>query len=118
MVNDGGSSQGGSWGDFDNDDDLDLFVANFGENNFLYRNDGNGNFVKITSGPVVNDGGHSRGSSWGDFDNDGALDLFVANVGGNNFLYRNEGSGHFVKIASGPVVNDGREFIRRQLGGL
>ena len=33
-------------GDFDNDGDLDLFVANFDENNFLYRNDGSGDFVK------------------------------------------------------------------------
>ena len=79
VVNDGGSSYGSSWGDFDNDGDLDLFVANERENNFLYRNDGSGNFAKITNGPVVNDGGSSYGSSWGDYDNDGDLDLFVAN---------------------------------------
>ena len=43
---------------------------------FLYRNDDSGNFVEITSGPVVNDDGNSFGGSWGDFDNDGDLDLF------------------------------------------
>ena len=67
--------------------------------NFLYRNNGSGNFVKITSGPVVNDGGDSHGSSWGDFDNDGDLDLFVANAGENNFLYLNHGnSNNWVNI--------------------
>ena len=47
-------------------------------------------FSRITGGPVVNDGGRSVGSSWGDYDNDGDLDLFVANdgfSGENNFLY-------------------------------
>ena len=77
----GGNLFGGNWGDFDNDGALDLFIANFGANNSLYRNDGSGNFVRITSGPVVNDGGFSLGSSWGDFDNDGDLDLFVTNEG-------------------------------------
>ena len=110
VVNGGGDSQGSSWGDFDNDGNLDLFVANYDEDNFLYRNDGSGNFVKITSGPMVNGGGDSQGSSWGDFDNDGNLDLFVANgFGEDNFLYRNDGSGNFVKITSGPVVSDGGE---------
>ena len=79
--------EGSSWGDFDNDSDLDLFVTNeFRQDNFLYRNDGSGNFMKITSGPVVNDGGKSQGGSWGDFDNDDDLDLFVANFGANNFF--------------------------------
>ena len=90
VVNDGGSSSGSSWGDFDNDGDLDLFVANGGFlgswNNLLYRNEGSGDFVKITSGPVVDDGRSSRSGSWGDFDNDGDLDLFVANGGKNFFI--------------------------------
>ena len=106
VVNDGGFSWGSSWGDYDNDGDIDLFVANTDGNNFLYRNDGSGNFAKITSGPVVNDRGESLGGSWGDYDNDGDIDLFVANTDGNNFLYRNEGSGSFLKIISGPVVSD------------
>ena len=84
-----------------------MFVANFGGNNFLYRNDGAGNFVKITNGPVVNDDGRSTGSSWGDFDNDGDLDLFVANDSGNNFMYCNDQDAGFVKIAGVQLVNDG-----------
>ena len=69
------------------------FVANWNkENNFIYRNDQSASFVKITSGSVVTDGGSSSGGSWGDFDNDGDVDLFVVNYRENNFLYRNHGN--------------------------
>jgi uncharacterized repeat protein (TIGR01451 family) len=106
---DAGSSVAGVWGDYDNDGDQDLFVANTNnENNYLYRNEGNGNLTKITSGAIVNDGGSSVGASWGDYNNDGFLDLFVANSGNqNNFLYKNNGDGTFTKITSGAIVNDG-----------
>jgi photosystem II stability/assembly factor-like uncharacterized protein len=111
IVTDGGSSIGGSWGDYDNDGDLDLFVTNTGSNpskNFLYQNDGNGNFTKIITGEIVNDPGFYHGSSWGDFDNDGDLDLFVANSGGeNDFLYQNNGNGTFTRIVQGDLVNNG-----------
>ncbi len=108
-VSDGSSSYGSSWGDYDNDGDLDLFVANFGgENNLLYSNNGDNTFTEITTGIIVNDGGFSRSCSWGDYDNDGYLDVFVANgFGNNNFLYHNNGNGTFTKILTGDIVNDG-----------
>lgn len=108
IVNDVGHSHGASWGDYDNDGDLDLFVTNWqGENNYLYQNNGDGSFTKITSGDIPNDGGDSYGSSWGDYDNDGDLDLFVANAGsGNSFLYQNNGDGTFTKILDGIVVTE------------
>ncbi len=100
--NDGGNSVGSAWGDYDNDGDLDLFVGNDGGNNFLYQNDGypDYTFTKITSGSVVNDGGNSFGAVWGDYDNDGSLDLFVANrLNQQNFLYHNDGnSNHWIKL--------------------
>ncbi|TDI84940.1 MAG: T9SS type A sorting domain-containing protein [Caldithrix sp.] len=108
IVNDGGSAIGCSWGDYNNDSYLDLFVANFlNQNNFLYRNNGDGTFTKITSGAIVSDGGNSVGSTWSDFDNDGDVDLFVGNDGQNNFLYSNNGNGQFTKITSGDIVNTG-----------
>lgn len=109
VVQEAASSVSGVWGDYDNDNRPDLFVANTnGENNSLYHNDGGGNFTKITTGDVVNDGGYSVGASWGDYDNDGWLDLFVANAAnGNNFLYRNNGNGSFTKITDGNIVSSG-----------
>jgi hypothetical protein len=99
IVNDGGNSVGASWGDFNNDGYLDLFVANAGtEDNFLYKNNGNGTFTKITNSPVVTEHGHSHGSAWADYDNDGDLDLFVANDGQNNKLYRNDRNDVFVNV--------------------
>ncbi len=111
IVTDLGRFTGSCWGDYDNDGDLDLFVTHDNQNNSLYRNDGNGTFTKITSGSLVSGVGGSYGCSWADYDNDGDLDLFVANGGGpnssqNNYLYRNDGNGQFTKITVGVVVTD------------
>lgn len=106
IVTDGGNSTGCAWGDYDNDGWLDLFVPNHGENNFLYHNNRDGSFSKITSGRIVTDGGNSFGAAWGDYDNDGLLDLFVANANQKNFLYHNSGDGTFTKITTGAIVND------------
>ncbi|WP_070137613.1 FG-GAP-like repeat-containing protein [Crocinitomix algicola] len=107
VINETASSAVGvSWADYDNDNDPDLFIANTnGENNNLYRNDG-GVFTQITEGDVVNDGGHSIGGTWGDYDNDGDLDLFVTNARDvePNYFYENDGDGTFTKITSGVVL--------------
>ena len=100
IVNDGGESTGASWGDYDNDLDLDLFVANAsGETNFLYQNNGDGTFTKITNSVVTTTAGHSHGSAWADFDNDGDLDLIVTNDSNSkNEVYINNGDGTFTAI--------------------
>ena len=106
---DGGNSRGGSWGDYDNDGSLDLFVPNNGTDNFLYHNNGPDSgfsFTKVTGDTIVNDGTDSRGSSWGDYDNDGFIDMIVAR-NGDNFLYHNNGNGTFTQVDTGSVVSDG-----------
>lgn len=102
IVNDGGTSVGGTWGDYDNDGDYDLFVTNSSDQhpNFLYDNNGDGTFVKNTSSVLVQDSSNSHGATWCDYDNDGDLDLMVANNLGANFLYSNNGSGNFTKLAN------------------
>lgn len=97
-----GYSYGASWADYDNDGDLDLFVANFDRENFLYQNDGLGSLLPFTDSILtIQQGGASKGHTWGDFDHDGNLDLFVANgtyaPDMRNFLFMNRGKGVFEK---------------------
>jgi hypothetical protein len=102
----GRSGVGAAWGDFDGDGLLDLYVANAEQDNFLYRNAGNGELVLFDGGPATEGGGLSNGCSWADYDNDADLDLFVANNGGENFLFRNDGSGEFTRIEEGGPATD------------
>ncbi|MBL8879708.1 MAG: VCBS repeat-containing protein [Phycisphaerales bacterium] len=102
-----------AWGDYDRDGDLDLAIAgqtdvvSFSRRTLVYRND-NGAFVDISAGiPGVN----NASLSWGDYDNDGDLDLLVTGWTGAARLcaiYRNSG-GSFVDAAAGMTgVNYGR----------
>jgi hypothetical protein len=108
VVHDAGVSAGLAWGDYDGDGDPDLFIANwYNQTNFLYRNDGTGSFTRVTGEPLVTDTAYSSGPAWGDLDNDGDLDLFVANQRNqHNDLYLNQGNGTFVRVESGEIVSD------------
>jgi len=99
ITTDSANSVGCSWGDYDNDNDLDLFVTNTsGQNNFFYQNNGNGTFIQNTTSVIANDGGHSSSSNWVDFDNDGDVDLYVCNdQSDQNTMYINNGDGTFSK---------------------
>jgi enediyne biosynthesis protein E4 len=98
-------SQGCSWGDYDNDGNLDLVVCNVGAKNFLYHNNGNGTFTKITNCPISTVIANSSGSAWADYDNDGYLDLFIAVRGGNSLLFHNNGDGTFTQVVGVNPVN-------------
>jgi enediyne biosynthesis protein E4 len=67
----------------------------------LYHNNGDGTFTDVAKQAGVDDSNHyfGLGAVWSDFDNDGKLDLFVANDGEPNYLYHNEGNGRFKEIA-------------------
>ena len=87
-----------SWIDYDNDGDLDLFVAFRDAPNMLFRNDG-GRFTSVGQELGVDDPRRTVGAVWFDFDEDGDLDLFVANQNGDaNGLFRNDGA-RFVDVA-------------------
>ena len=83
---------GASWVDYDNDGYLDLFIAGYGSGSFLYHNNGDGTFTRVTTGSIVTDSATAWSVAWGDYDNDGFPDLFVANESQNNFLYHNNGN--------------------------
>jgi uncharacterized delta-60 repeat protein len=102
---DGSDSNTGSWGDYDNDGLLDLFVANNSGKNLLYHNKDGNSFDQILTGGIVNDITNAWDAAWVDFNNDGLLDVFVSN-NSNNFLYKNTGNGQFVKITSGSIFTD------------
>lgn len=111
LLNQAGSTMSSSWGDYDNDGDLDVFLANDGAKNSLFRNDGNFNFTKITGDTVSKDNGRSFSSSWSDVDNDGDLDLYVTNAYGpavkrTCFFYLNNGNGSFSRISNNTIVMD------------
>jgi FG-GAP-like repeat/ASPIC and UnbV len=108
-------AKGCAWGDYDGDRDPDLYVSNQFDLNRLYRNDGNGKFTDVAPELGVDEPRLSFPVWFWDYDNDGALDLFVAGYGGTlatlvrsylhpdpkyglNALYRNEG-GRFVDHA-------------------
>jgi len=100
-----------NWIDYDNDGDLDVCVTNYwggldnGLPNELWRND-NGEYVKITEGNLVTDDGYSLANVWGDFDNDGDVDVYITNDSGlPNRYYTNNGDGTFTALAEGDLVD-------------
>jgi hypothetical protein len=107
------ASHGGTFGDFDGDGFVDLFVANVGAPNSLFRNDGRGGFIKVTSGAIVEEdvGLGATSAAWGDYDNDGDLDLFVSHGQPFNFLYRNDGGRLFTKVTDNDVAREGGNCI-------
>ena len=106
------SSMTSSWGDIDNDGDLDVFVGNADgyqeSKNQLFINEG-GEFIEVEGDPVTEFKGCTFGSSWIDYDNDGYLDLFITNGFCNsnlrNRLFRNNGDGSFRDRSSDLSLN-------------
>ena len=114
--------------DYNNDGWLDLYICSYdfwrpgrsynaptpyydatnGPPNFLFRNTGRGKFTNATraSGLSQNNNRYSFAAAWGDYNNDGAPDLYVANDFGQNNLYLNQRNGTFKDVAGEAGVND------------
>jgi hypothetical protein len=73
-----------AWADYDNDGFPDLYVGNEFGTNSLFHNNGDGTFSNVAKQAGVLDRGAAMGISWGDYDNDGNLDLFVSNMYANS----------------------------------
>ena len=104
MWNPNGKGMGVIWCDYDNDADLDLFVANDKVEDWLYRNEGDGTFkdVALVSGVALNEIGAAYSSMapvFGDIDNNGWFDLVITNFQDEpNSVYYNDGDGFFSDI--------------------
>ena len=136
-----GGNYGSVWVDFDNDRDVDMFIAKCrGGNvqwkyNELWRNNGDGTFSNIAdvtgyySGFYPN-GGHDNSSNlgdpvqtwssaWGDFDNDGYMDVYVgasASGDGGHKLMKNNGDGTFTDVTNESGVEDAPFGIENDSG--
>jgi hypothetical protein len=116
------NGMGSTFGDYDNDGDLDWFITNitnapevpgpFGGWNRLYRNDGNRTFTDVTQAAGVRDSRWSWGTTFFDYDNDGDLDLTATNGynGGGwrddqTFIWRND-NGVFTDVSDAIGVTD------------
>lgn len=96
---------GVAWADHDNDGDQDIYVANDSVANYLFQNNGDKTFTEtaLLAGVALSGDGKEQagmGVAFGDYDNDGRLDLAVTNFSDDyNALYRNEGRGLFRDVA-------------------
>ena len=100
-------------GDYDNDGWLDLYVADDGTPNYLYKNNRDGTFsdVGFQNGTSYSGAGVEQGSmgvAWGDYDLDGKIDLFVTNFDNeHNTLYKNLGAKGFLDVSMESKVGAG-----------
>ena len=111
-------TQTAAWADVDNDGWLDLFVGNEtfpGTGDVhpseLFHNQGDGTFVEKAASLGLATKGFVKGSTWGDFDNDGQIDLYVSRLMGDNSLFHNRGA----EPAEGSRFTDvaGRAGVKR-----
>jgi hypothetical protein len=107
IVTDLVNSRSASFVDYDNDGDQDLFALNNAAVSFLYKNNGDATFTRVTGLSFDSDVFTNRSISWGDIDNDGDLDLYLG--GGNARMYRNDLT-NFTRLTGSIFDNGGSGF--------
>ena len=114
---------GVAWGDYDNDGWQDIFVVNdvgpvtmtsdeiatSPARSVLFHNNKDGTFTDVTAASGIDFHGSGMGAAWGDYNNDGRLDLFVS-ASGNNAFYRNNGDGSFTNVTQQAGLDAGEGF--------
>jgi enediyne biosynthesis protein E4 len=99
---------GMAWGDYDGDGDQDLYSTHWSTNfsnpsNALFANQGDGTFFDVAPEAGVDEPGNSVAAAWADYDNDGDLDLYVADFFDQDRLFDNNGGFFALGAASGTV---------------
>lgn len=92
-------TQSASWGDYDLDGDLDLFVGNEGFPSQLFENDGQGRFVNVSRQTNTAMLGSTKGCIFGDYNGDDYPDIYISNLQGPNQLLKNNGDKTFIDVA-------------------
>jgi len=95
--------------DFDGDGDLDIYFSNSSNNgsdltHHLYRND-MGSYIECSEDAGINHSGPDNDAIFGDYDNDGYLDLYIVKTG-ENILYKNTGKDEFSDVSDNTNVNE------------
>ena len=116
-----------SWNDYDTDGDLDLYICNdFAPDVFLRNDTERGSykpvFTDVTSAVIPTmDMGFGMGCSWGDYDNDGDLDLYVSNMyskAGNRIVDQVKDADPRLKVAAhGNFLFENQEGVFKQVAG-
>ncbi len=106
---------GSVWTDFDNDGDLDLYIAKCRQGvnsstdvrriNQLWLNDGDNNYTEVAEEYGLKIGAQSWTADFGDYDNDGDFDCFITNHDAASQLLENDGTGHFTDVTTSTGVN-------------
>lgn len=102
-----GRNFGVAFGDYDGDGADDIYISRHNAPNLLYQAIGNGQFAEVAAQAGIAHVGTTNMSAWGDFDNDGHLDLYLGNRDEPNILYHNNGDGTFTDISASAGVNSG-----------
>lgn len=114
-----GGNYGSVWVDYDNDGDMDMFMAKCGPHDpgrdvdQLYRNNGDGTFTEVGAQSNLADDMQTWSAAWGDFDNDGYMDVYVGSSSGSdgNKLMRNNGDGTFTNVSEGSGIASANKGI-------
>ncbi len=115
--NDNSGNYGSVWTDFDNDGDLDLYIAKCRQGvnsstdprriNQLWVNDGANNYSEAAEDYGLKIGAQSWTADFGDYDNDGDFDCFITNHDAISQVLENDGMGHFTDVTASSGVNVG-----------
>lgn len=117
----GSFAETAAFGDYDNDGWVDLYITNSGgdKHNFLYRNNGDGTFKRITDHILVENTKLSRAAIWGDLDADGKLDLLVCNEENTtNDVFLGSGDGLFERLQQDSLVLSATGSMTASLGDI